>query len=106
MSYPNVSEGIVARPIHVKSGIRPLPELGSDTQFIPIPDLSLVCAAVVPSVLVFPGEVDIANFERAVSLLGTLWPSLNARFVSRTVHDDNRLDDFAVSCPRFIWTIS
>jgi hypothetical protein len=96
MSYPEVSEGIVARPISVRSGIRSLQELGLNTPFIPIPNQSLVTGAFIPNALVFPGEIDIVRFENAVSWLGALWPSLNARFVARTILDNDRLDDFAV----------
>jgi hypothetical protein len=105
-SYPNVLDGIVARPVQVKSSIRSVQELGFNNQFIPIPDHSLLCISVIPNVLVFPGEIDITRFETAVSLLGSLWPSLNARFVSRITLEDNRQDDFAVSCPQFIWQLA
>jgi hypothetical protein len=73
------------------------PHIPAGTTCIPLHPISLWPIGTIPSVYVFPGEIDLARLVEAVKDVSAVWPTIAGRYVRKERPSDPNQSAFGVS---------
>lgn len=72
------------------------PNIAAGTASLPIHPISLWPVGAIPSVLVFPGTLDIARLKNGIAQIAAIWPNICGRYVKKPRTGSAGEWDFAV----------
>lgn len=72
------------------------PNLPVDMTTVRLQSLSLWAFGPIPTILVFPGTIDLLRLQEAIKVAGGAWPTVAGRYVASSKEDTGKTTDFAV----------